>query len=430
MKHSDYYNFEFPMLPYWNSAYGGHAPQTKYRGEYINGNWYLKYILGGNSPAFVPKDSWIVPGRRFLGWILENDSEFTDYLYDLSVSLIPFTDKLERMLHEDMEANRVTPHDKFYDDYIQAWSLVIGFGYPLDMALDEYLKKHPVDMHSIPIYGHSFIREEEKDLKKIANEGDSKKQEKMLINHSHKYSYVLSNYAGYHPATLEYFRERFESVKNKEFPQEHVVPLHKPKTLEEWIGFATYIRDVRKRCNMIYNALADRYLRAECERLGLSYSDAAMLLPEEFERQKKEGRLRHFEGVRFMEVTNHGQVDLDEKVWDGLITEGESGDVKGSIASRGKARGVVRIVLSRHDFHKMNQGDILVTSMTRPDFVPVLNKCAAIVTNEGGVTCHAAIISREMKIPCIIATGNATKVLKDGDMVEVDADKGMVKIIK
>jgi pyruvate,water dikinase len=131
-----------------------------------------------------------------------------------------------------------------------------------------------------------------------------------------------------------------------------------------------------------------------------------------------------------MEVTNHGQIDLDEKTWDALITEKEDKEVRGSTASRGKAQGVVRLVLSRHDFHKMNQGDVLVTSMTRPDFVPVLNKCAAIVTNEGGVTCHAAIISREMKIPCIIATGNATQILKDGDMVEVDADNGVVRIIE
>ncbi|MDD4900878.1 MAG: PEP-utilizing enzyme [Patescibacteria group bacterium] len=73
---------------------------------------------------------------------------------------------------------------------------------------------------------------------------------------------------------------------------------------------------------------------------------------------------------------------------------------------------------------------ILVTSMTTPDFVPLLKMADAIVTDEGGLTCHAAIISRELKIPCIVGTKIATKVLHDGDLVEVDADKGVVKIIK
>ncbi|MEK7463630.1 MAG: PEP-utilizing enzyme [Patescibacteria group bacterium] len=429
MKFSDYYNFEFQMLPYFNEAYGNHSPQTKYRGEYINGNWYLKYVLNGNSPALVPKDSWVVPGRRFLGWLLENDSEFTDHIYSLSQNLIVFTEKLEKMNYEDMKSGRIRPQPEFYYEYIKSWSLIIGFGYPLDMALDEYLKAHPIDVHVIPSYGNSFIREEEKDLKKIAFEKDPKKAEDMLLEHSYKYSYVLSNYAGYHPASLEYFRNRLAEIRGKNIPIEIIVPMKKPDSLEGWVGLMTYIRDVRKKCNMIYNAMADRYLREECKKLNLNYEDAVFLQPAEFEAQKNTG-IRKFNGIRYMEVTNHGQVDLDEKVWDSLITEGEGSEVTGVSASKGRVKGTVKIVLGRADFHKMQRGDILVTSMTRPDFVPVLNKCGAIVTNEGGVTCHAAIISREMNIPCIIGTKNATKILKDGDMVEVDAEKGIVKIIK
>jgi len=62
--------------------------------------------------------------------------------------------------------------------------------------------------------------------------------------------------------------------------------------------------------------------------------------------------------------------------------------------------------------------------------MPAIKKASAIVTNVGGITCHAAIVSRELKIPCIIGTKIATKVLKDGDLVEVDAQKGIVKILK
>ncbi len=68
--------------------------------------------------------------------------------------------------------------------------------------------------------------------------------------------------------------------------------------------------------------------------------------------------------------------------------------------------------------------------MTTPEMVPVMKRAAAFVTDEGGITCHAAIVSREMKKPCIIGTKIATKVLKDGDLVEVDANRGIVRILE
>jgi pyruvate, water dikinase len=77
--------------------------------------------------------------------------------------------------------------------------------------------------------------------------------------------------------------------------------------------------------------------------------------------------------------------------------------------------------------HKINKGDILMCNATNPDIVIVMERASAFVTDEGGITCHAAIISREMQKPCIIGTKIATKIFKDGDMVEVDANKGIVR---
>lgn len=110
-----------------------------------------------------------------------------------------------------------------------------------------------------------------------------------------------------------------------------------------------------------------------------------------------------------------------------LMEEEESDILDGFVASEGKVKGKAKIIISEDDFHKMEEGDILITSMTRPEFIPVMKKAAAFVTNEGGITCHAAIVSREMKKPCIIGTKIATKVFKDGDLIEVDANKGVVK---
>lgn len=105
-------------------------------------------------------------------------------------------------------------------------------------------------------------------------------------------------------------------------------------------------------------------------------------------------------------------------------------ELKGTVAQPGMAKGLVKIINTPEDLDKMNEGDILVSEATTPSVVPAMKKAGAIVTNEGGLTCHAAIVSRELGIPCVIGTKIATKVLKDGDMVGVDAERGVVKIIK
>ncbi|MFH1276178.1 MAG: PEP-utilizing enzyme [Candidatus Woesearchaeota archaeon] len=101
--------------------------------------------------------------------------------------------------------------------------------------------------------------------------------------------------------------------------------------------------------------------------------------------------------------------------------------VKGNIAQKGIVKGIVRIVKNSSELDKVKKGDILVTPMTFPAFIQAMVKAAAFVTDEGGLTCHAAIVAREMKKPCIIGTKIATKIFKDGDLVEVDADKGVVR---
>ena len=103
--------------------------------------------------------------------------------------------------------------------------------------------------------------------------------------------------------------------------------------------------------------------------------------------------------------------------------------IRGQIANPGKVRGRVRIGTA-YTFYQLKPGEIAVTGMTTPEAALFLKRAAAFVTDEGGITCHAAILSRELNKPCIIGTKIATKVLKDGDLVEVDADKGVVKILK
>lgn len=103
--------------------------------------------------------------------------------------------------------------------------------------------------------------------------------------------------------------------------------------------------------------------------------------------------------------------------------------INGFTAYAGKVSGKVKVVSYKNQLGDVENGDILVTEMTSPDFLFALNKCSAFVTDEGGITCHAAIVARELKKPCIIGTRIATKVLKDGDLVEVDANNGIIRIL-
>ena len=100
--------------------------------------------------------------------------------------------------------------------------------------------------------------------------------------------------------------------------------------------------------------------------------------------------------------------------------------LRGLGGAPGSASGAARVLVSLADAANLNDGDVLVTHMTSPDWLPLLRRAGAIVTDSGGMTCHAAIVSRELGIPCVVGTGEATRRLRDGEIVTVDATRGVV----
>ncbi len=116
-------------------------------------------------------------------------------------------------------------------------------------------------------------------------------------------------------------------------------------------------------------------------------------------------------------------------------------EFKGTIANKGHVIAKVRVILAELDqdynlfikkLHSMEMepGDILVTETTSPDFVPLMKKAGGIIANQGGLNSHAAIISRELGVPCLVGTYHATDILKTGDLVELDANNGIVRIVE
>lgn len=146
-------------------------------------------------------------------------------------------------------------------------------------------------------------------------------------------------------------------------------------------------------------------------------------------KQQIRGRFKHY--LIFTDINNNVFDDSKEMIQktSKLINNKISSNkiITGTIAVKGIVRGLVRVVSSIKVLHSFKSGEILVASMTAPEYVPAMKKAAAVITDEGGITCHAAIISRELGIPCIVGTKLATKILKDGDLVEVNSENGTIK---
>jgi len=142
------------------------------------------------------------------------------------------------------------------------------------------------------------------------------------------------------------------------------------------------------------------------------------------------------DGIMHFYRANRALNKFNELIRDQEESSGDSKDIiTGTSANIGKVRGKAYIVKVEDlkelikDMENFKDGDILVTTMTQPTMVSLARKASAIVTNEGGITSHASILAREFGIPCVVGTQVATQKIKDGDNIEVDGSKGIVKIL-
>ncbi len=176
---------------------------------------------------------------------------------------------------------------------------------------------------------------------------------------------------------------------------------------------------------------------------GLTYEYLTYLTAEEIKKSISQGALdlplhykerRNGYGVLIEEGGERVIVGEELQKWITAVVpkvDSTISEIKGAVGSKGGVvRGRAKVILSPSEFGKFENGDILIANDTTPDFVPLMKKALAIVTDTGGITSHAAIVSRELRKPCVIGTKIATQVFKDGDMVEVDAERGIVAILR
>ena len=206
--------------------------------------------------------------------------------------------------------------------------------------------------------------------------------------------------------------------------------------LDEWGGFM--VTKIYRRYGQIFLLYKMEFVLKEiARRHGLSLMQIRFMLPAEVNTLVKTGKTPQDLHERTKSCVYFTEKGF-EKIYTGKTAEKlakqterkvdhNTTQLSGQTGCPGYGKGRVKIVIRAEDMAKFEKGDILVSIATDPDIVPAMKKAAAIVTEQGGITSHAAIVSRELGVPCVIGTKIATKVLKDGDLVEVDANQGTVK---
>lgn len=302
------------------------------------------------------------------------------------------------------------------------------------------------------IYKPSFINLEEKDLFRIRS-APLRSRSALLARHSKKYYWFNTNYTGSKLADEQYFLKRLKNLTKAQASvaadPAYFIRLAKDQAIKEIIKMISLTADWQDQRKVnIFKAIyhAEILVKEFSHRSGIRLADLHYLAVKEilnsiwiknFKQLSKELAARRQGCFQWMgvgrEIIAAGSLFKRlEKNYHSIRTRVDSTplSIEGTTANSGRVIGTVVVCKSVKDLIKVKKGDILVTSMTRPEYLSGIKKAAALVTDEGGITCHAAIVSRELNLPCIIGTKIATKALQTGDLVEVNANHGVVKLLK
>ena len=329
--------------------------------------------------------------------------------------------------------------EKFFRAVVEAanCSMAIEF---LDIGLEKYIEKICKNknielsevLNKIKPHKKTLLMQYQEELRTLKN--------KNTIVFVKKWEWVGTHFFMGQPLTEDKAINELKYKQKKDKGKESIVPADFKIAANIGAKMAFYRSYIVEQVDRVaYNYWPP--IRKIGEENGLSWDEVISLnhyellvlkdkkrLPDNFKERKNgfgtinsAGLIEVVTGEKLKIALNECQQEIDSG-----ITE-----FKGMVACKGKKiKGVVKIIEESKNISKMNKGDILVANETTPDYIIGMKIAGAIITNQGGITSHAAIVSRELNIPCIIGTKIATKVLKDGDLVEVDANKGVVRIIK
>jgi len=383
-----------------------------------------------------------------------NSGQITTWLIDAEKSL--FSNYLQDLLREKIKSHQVNIN------FSEAFTILTTPDKPefLEQESKETLRIANI-LNKDKVARKIFLENEVSEIAKklsLARPG----LEKITSHHYNKYQWLHYTYQG--PVLeYDYFLEIWQGILKQRTIEElkkesdnYFVKIKKQrneiskklklnqdeKRLFDIAKEIVYLKAFRKDCMYFGSYVSDKISKEMAKRLGLSLKQVRYLTYWEVAgalKQKKFDANFLNERYKFSIIYTNS---IGPKVYSGKEAEKifkslqfekrvfkKINELKGMTAYPGKAEGIVKIVETIDDAKKMNQGDILLSETTYPALVPAMKKAVAIVTNVGGLTCHAAIIARELKIPCVVGTKIATEVFKDGDKVEVDANNGIVRKI-
>lgn len=432
------------------------------KGLWINGYAALRDVgLKYFKKYFLNQDNYQKHWHKFEQWL----DEYAAVNYKFEKKFRQNISKIE--LGESLE--------KFADLVLRFWLIVHvpeianwGGEYLLKKELqkinpdkaDEYL-----EILSAPVK-YSFFQEEELALLQLAKIKDKKELAAAMKIHAMDWHWILNSYGGNRVLSAKYFGAKLKELLKKEKAEDVIkeiknkiavnkkrkIDLIKKLKLDDKIVFmaeqlsqSIWWQDFRKGYIWRMNHIWDLALRAVerqttwkfKEMQYCFFDELAGALNGRISKKKVLRRQKHY-GFYFDEgkMSEFSDKKTFDKYWHLYAEEKatETKEIKGLLVSRGKGgivRGVARIITDPFkEQNKFQKGEILVAGMTSPEYIIVMKKASAIITDYGGMTCHAAIVSRELGVPCLVNTRNATKIIKTGDLIEVDADNGVVRIIK
>ncbi len=308
--------------------------------------------------------------------------------------------------------------------------------------------------------GISFFQEEEMDLLRLVKLYGRKSFPQQLRSHQQKYHWLENSYGGTKILAQPYFLRRIKEIRaNKVNPDKKIAEIIRQQkkiqqkkqgllrqlpqrfnAVSKGLGYCIWWQDQRKKYIFQYLPYLELLGREFARRLRLPYTvvrhayEKEITLPaskENISRWKKrkagshyvffqKNKVRIFEGAKARSIHKaywKSRSSITDNTLHGLVVQ----------PSDGLIRAPAYRIQSPKDLKKFPKGHVLVTAMTAPDYISAIRKAAAIVTDTGGVTCHAAIVARELGVPCIVGVRSATSMLRNGDRVEINTDQGTIK---
>jgi phosphohistidine swiveling domain-containing protein len=412
------------------------------------------------------------------------DKKFYESFKKEYLGIVGSIEKLYDILEKKRNSLGSISDKELVETYLSALELTALFASytltcePVELSLEQRLRQKIADAikndngatdHAYAVFTApdrpSYLQGERNELIRIAGMARAKGEDELseqlpeyladaVYEHARKWWWIRNSYAKQERLSEEFFVSELGEIlrtgEKEAMPQAsgekqellgRMGADDELRMLVQISGDYIYLHDLRKGELMKWVYYINIIIREFARRLGMSFEDAAFMTHHEIvdallnktsipsnEISERRNAVSTYDEDKGHVWYGEEAESLKKEIF-GTIEKGAK-EIEGTPASPGHAKGRVRVLMSSSEVDSFNEGEILVTSHTTPDWVVIMRKAAAIITERGGITCHAAIVSRELGIPCITGVNNVTEILKDGELVEVDAIKGIIKRLK